>query len=95
MRLNIYDFSAFAMIRLRHVLRSTASPLCLICFHSPQFLPETESFASIKDSLGFSALCDLRETFIKKIFEKISLIFRFLFERFSVEEDGFFVVSSW
>ena len=83
------------MIRLRHVLRSTASPLCLICFHSPQFLPETESFASIKDSLGFSALCDLRETFIKKIFEKISLIFRFLFERFSVEEDGFFVVSSW
>ena len=44
---------------------------------------------SIKDSSGFSALCDLPE-----IFEKKFLDFSF-FERFSVEKDGFFAVSSW
>ena len=39
----------------------------------------------------FSALCDLLQTFLKKI-ENFS-VFRF-FERFSVEQDGFFAVSS-
>ena len=36
----------------------------------PQFLPETKSFARVKDSSRFSPLCDLPET-IKNIFEKI------------------------
>ena len=37
----------------------------------PQFLLETKRFASIKHCSRFSALCDLPETFIKKIFQKI------------------------
>ena len=44
----------------------------LFSLKPPQFLLETKSFASIKDSFGFSALCDLPETFIKKFLEKIS-----------------------
>ena len=41
----------------------------LICFYrSPfDFLLESRSFASIQASLGFLALCDLPETFEKKI----------------------------
>ena len=35
----------------------------------PQFLPETKRFANIQDSLWFSALCDLPETFLKKFSE--------------------------
>ena len=59
----------------------------LICFHRspPQILLETKRFASINP-----------ETFIKKFFRKISKKFlNFLFEKFSVEKDGFFAVSSW
>ena len=39
----------------------------LICFHrkSSQFLLETKRFASIEDSLGFLALCDLPRTSLK------------------------------
>ena len=50
-----------------------------ICFTEapPQFLPETKSFARVKDSSRFSPLCDLPET-IKNIFEKIFSSF-FLF----------------
>ena len=46
----------------------------------PRFSQETKGFACIEDSLGFSALCDLPETFFEKN--------RF-FQRFSVEQDGF------
>ena len=74
----------------------------LISFHRspPQILLEMKRFVIIKDSLGFSALCDLPETFTKKKFEKI-LIFFFnfsFFEKFSVEKMLFllvFAVSSW
>ena len=47
----------------------------------PQFLQETKRFASVKNSSRFSALCDLPETFIEKIFQKIPKIFplNFLF----------------
>ena len=47
----------------------------------PQFSLETKRFASIKHCSRFSALCDLLETFIKKIFRKIPKIFylNFLF----------------
>ena len=52
----------------------------LICFHrSPQFLLETKRFASIKHCSRFSALCDLPETFIKKIFEKFRKVFSSIF----------------
>ena len=45
----------------------------------------TKLSGSIKDSLGFSALCDTPETFIKNFFEE----FLQFFERFSVEKGGF------
>ena len=45
-------FSSKVRNLLRKCLRSTASPLCIICFHRspPQFLLETKRFASIMDS---------------------------------------------
>ena len=58
------------------------APFFLICFHrSPSILLETKRFASIKHCSRFSALCDLPETFIKKIFEKFRKFFfvNFLF----------------
>ena len=57
-----------------------------------QILLETKRFASIKDSSGFSGLCDLQETFIKNFFRKFrkNFFLNFLFfERFSVENMGF------
>ena len=49
-------------------------------------------FVIIKDSLGFLALCDLRDLqFFQKLFSSIF----FGFSRFSVEKDEFFTVSSW
>ena len=33
----------------------------------PQFLLESKRFASVEDFLGFSALCDLPEIFVRKI----------------------------
>ena len=48
----------------------------------------------MKDSSGFSALCDLPETFIKKCFESKYIFLNFsLFERFAVEKDVFFAVG--
>ena len=44
----------------------------------PQFLPETKSFAIVKDSSRFSAPCDLPET-IKNIFEKFRKLFSSIF----------------
>ena len=64
----------------------------LICFYRspPQFLLETKRFASIEDSLGFLALCDLPKTFIKQFFE--ILFFRnFSYFGRSVEQNGFFL----
>ena len=51
------------------------------------FIRETKSFASIEDSLGFSELCDISETVLKRfsIFFSISG-----FLMFSAEDDGFF-----
>ena len=63
-----------------------------ICFTEapPQFLPDTRSFARVKDSSRFSPLCDLPET-IKNIFEKFfSSFFCFFFK-----ERWFFAVFSW
>ena len=59
-----------------------------ICFTEapPQFLPETKSFARVKDSSRFSPLCDLPET-IKNIFEKFfSSFFCFFFKGFSLRK---------
>ena len=61
-----------------------------------QLLLETKCFASIKHCSRFSVLCDLPETFIKKIFEKFWNFFppfSVFFLRFTVEK-GFSVVSS-
>ena len=62
----------------------------------PQFLQETKRFASVKDSSTFSALCDLPETFIKKILGKFRKIFsiNFLLKVFRWER-WVFAVSSW
>ena len=51
----------------------------LICsYRSPlQFLLETKRFASINDSLGFSALCDLPETFIKTFWKSAKFLPQF------------------
>ena len=58
-----------------------------ICFtEAPsQFLPETKSFARVKDSSRFSPLCDLPET-IKNIFEKIFSSFFCFFKGFSLRK---------
>ena len=51
-----------------------------------------------KDSSVFSGLCDLPETFIKKIFEKFrkkSSIFCFFLKGFHLRKMIFFAVSNW
>ena len=69
-----------------------------ICFTEapPQFLPETKSFARVKDSSRFSALCDLPET-IKNIFEKFRIFSSivYFFNGFSLRKMVFFAVFSW
>ena len=47
----------------------------------PRFSQETKGFACIEDSLGFSALCDLPETFFEKN--------RFFFRGFRLSKMGF------
>ena len=46
---------------------------------TPQFLLETKHLASIQDSSWISALCDLQETYMKKIqtFESFFINFSF------------------
>ena len=44
-----------------------------------QFLQETKSFASIEDYLGFSAPCDIPETFFGKNLQIFSQFFVFRF----------------
>ena len=63
-----------------------------ICFHrSPSLiLQETKRFASVKDSSRFSALCDLLETFISKIF-KNPPPFSVFFLSFPLKKMGFLV----
>ena len=81
----ILKTGVFSM-RLLSNLFSSKSPL--------QIFLETKRYASMKDSSGFSALCDLPETFIKKCFESKYIFLNFsLFERFAVEKDVFFAVG--
>ena len=57
---------------------------------TPQFLLETKRFVSIKHCSRFSALCDLPETFIKKLFEKFfSSIFCFFLKGLRMRKMGF------
>ena len=60
----------------------------------PQFLLETKRFASIKDSSGFSVLCNLPET-VKKIIRKMFCFLKGFRLRkfFFAGENGFRVLS--
>ena len=71
------------------------SVLCdvfLFCFIPFQFLQGTRSHASVDETLGFSALSDLPELFLKKTSKKRTI---FTFLRFSAEKHGFDAVPSW
>ena len=61
-----------------------------------RFLLEPKGFASIEDSLGFSALCDLPETFFEKKLSKLLIFSDFCFLRgFRLSKMGFQLGRKW